>query len=180
MSAVAVTATSCGSSATAAEPSHAIGESFGGGTVFYIDGTGKHGFIAATADQSDGADWGCMSTSLAGAAGSAVGTGAQNTTDIVTGCSTAGIAARICDQLVLNGFSDWFLPSVAELNLLYGQRNVVGGFVTNAAYWTSTEVDGNTASYQVFSLAGTQGTQNKNWQTFGGTLLGHVRAIRAF
>jgi hypothetical protein len=156
-------------------PTFTIGQSYGGGTVFFVDGTAQHGLIAPTSDQSAGADWGCKGTSLTGASGTAVGTGAQNTIDVANGCSTAGIAARICDQLVLNGSSDWFLPSQDEVNLLYAQRNMLGGFDVSGLhfYWSSTEVDATTAR-------GHDATYFKDQQTFGGSLLGRVRCVRAF
>jgi len=159
----------------ATAPAFTIGQASGGGIVFYVDGTGNHGLIAPITDQSAGAEWGCRGTSLTGAAGTAVGTGTQNTADIVSGCSAAGIAARVADTFTLGGFSDWFLPSIDELNLLYAQRNVVGGFDVSGShfYWSSTEVDATTA-------LGQSGTYFKDQQTFGGTLLGRVRAIRKF
>jgi hypothetical protein len=143
--------------------------------VFFVDGTAQHGLIAPTTDQSLGADWGCRGTSLTGASGTAVGTGAQNTIDAVNGCSTTGTAARVCDQLVLNGSSDWFLPSLDEVTQLYAQRNVLGGFDVSGShfYWSSTEVDATTAR-------GHNATYFKDQQTFGGTLLGRVRCVRAF
>ena len=81
--------------------------------------------------------------------GTAVGTGNQNTIDIVTGCADAGTAARICSDLVLNGYSDWYLPSKDELNLLYTNHVAIGGFVVGD-YWTSTEVNSTNAWYQGF------------------------------
>ena len=36
-----------------------IGQNYGGGIIFYIDGTGQHGLIAAPSDQSAGVEWGC-------------------------------------------------------------------------------------------------------------------------
>ena len=36
---------------------HFIGESYGGGIVFYVYDNGQHGLIAATADQSTGIQW---------------------------------------------------------------------------------------------------------------------------
>jgi len=126
---------------------HYIGESFGGGIIFYIDGTGQHGLISATTDQCEG-KWGCYGT-LIGGTSPAIGTGQANTTAILNGCSEADIAARICDDLVLNGYSDWFLPSIGELNQMYLQRNLIGGFI-DAYYWSSTEYDDYYAWGQTF------------------------------
>jgi hypothetical protein len=75
---------------------------------------------------------------IAGADGIAIGTGNQNTIDIMTGCSEAGIAARLCGDLVLGGYSDWYLPSKDELNQLYINRVAIGGFASSD-YWSSTE-----------------------------------------
>ena len=68
----------------------AVGTSYQGGIVFYIDGTGEHGLIAATTDQSTGTTWGCQGT-LINTTSANVGTGQANTTAIVNGCNTAGL-----------------------------------------------------------------------------------------
>jgi hypothetical protein len=103
------------------------------------------------------------------------GTGAQNTSDIVAGCSTAGIAAALCDDLVLNGYDDWFLPSAGELYKLlieaeYG--GYLGGFIEGGNYWSSSEYDANNA-YQMQFGGLTFGAGYKNAALA-------VRAIRAF
>lgn len=98
---------------------YTIGENVNGGLVFYIDGTGIHGLVCAPSDQSTGAPWSCAGPVI-GANGTAVGTGSQNTIDIVNACSTSlGIAARICSDLDLNSYTDWYLPSKDELYLMY-------------------------------------------------------------
>ena len=86
------------------------------------------------------------------------------------GCGTAGIAARVADDYSLNGYDDWFLPSKDELDELYLNRLVVGGFA--GAYWSSSEVDGNFAWRQSFF----DGVQNSNFKPAAEG----VRAIRAF
>ena len=68
-------------------------------------------------------------------------------------------------------YGDWYLPSKVELNLLYNQTVVVGGFDNNI-YWSSTETDSNLAWYQYFHN-GFQVTNTKS-------LPNSVRAVRAF
>ena len=85
-----------------------------GGIVFYLtDNTGQHGLEAAPVDQSAAAPWGCFGFSIPGVNGTAVGTGAANTAAIVAGCAEAGTAAKVADAYSLNGYDDWYLPSIA-------------------------------------------------------------------
>ena len=111
-----------------------------GGIVFYITNGGFKGLEAAPVDQSNGIIWGCYGIDIAGAYGTAVGTGDANTAAIVNGCREPNFAAKVAADYTYNGYSDWFLPSKDELDLLYQQRNVVGGFTSNS-YWSSTEND---------------------------------------
>jgi hypothetical protein len=148
-----------------------IGQNFGGGIIFYIDSTGQHGLIAAPSDQSYGAQWGCYGTILWNSS-TAIGTGQTNTTAIVNGCSEQGIPARICNDLVLNGYSDWFLPSKEELDLMYSQRIVIGGFMS-IYYWSSSEY----SSIQAWGSNFYDGIQYPFSKDNGSIL---VRAVRAF
>ena len=59
-----------------------------------MDGNGG-GLIAAPSDAGS-AEWGCKNTLIPGADGIAIGTGYQNTINIVSACNTPGIAADIC------------------------------------------------------------------------------------
>lgn len=160
-----------------------IGQTYQGGIIFYLDSNGG-GLIAAPNDQASSAEWGCFGTEINGADGSAIGTGYQNTIDIQnTNCQTniSGnlIASDVCANLTLGGYSDWYLPSKDELNMMYeniGNGNALGlGDLGNFAmdfYWTSTEIDSNYACKQIFSI-GVQGDYCK----FGTY---YVRAIRSF
>ncbi len=148
-----------------------IGSTYGGGLVFYNDGA-AHGLVCATTDQSTGAEWGCNGTAIGGTL-TAINTGAANTNAIVLGCTTAGIAAKLCYDLVLNTYSDWYLPSKDELNLMYVnlQTQSLGGFASNT-YWSSSEIDSYYAWNQYFYNGG-QFSGNK-YSTY------YVRAVRAF
>ncbi len=153
--------------------SYAIGETGpAGGIVFYVTDDGTHGLESAPSDQGY-TGWGCSGTDLAGAEGVAIGTGAQNTLDIIAACQIEGIPAYIADNFSLNGFDDWFLPSRDELNLLYANLHIAGlGEFTWNSYWSSSEIDADLAWAQFFA-SGAQAAANK-------IINRGVRAIRAF
>ena len=102
--------------------------------------------VCAIADQNV-SEWGCYGSLIPGADGFAIGTGAQNTADILAGCSGSGIAAKVCDDLVLNDYTDWFLPSMNELDEMFLNKAAIdatavahGGSSFNPTlYWSSTE-----------------------------------------
>jgi hypothetical protein len=150
-----------------------LGSTFAGGLVFYNDANG-HGLVCTPSELSSGASWGCEGTAIPGTSVN-IGTGAANTAAIVAGCSTAGIAARLCNDLDYNTFVDWYLPSKDELNLMLVNLHLqaMGGFVTNGYYWCSTEFGAAYAWVQRFSVGGTQANASKNASY-------NVRAVRAF
>ena len=160
----------------------------GGGIVFYVDlnrPAGSRYFEAACVgwqNDCDGttadplAEWGCNGTLISGAGGHAIGTGEQNTADIVTGCPTPGVAAHLANDLVLGGQTDWFLPSKDELNEMFTNLHSpvtpLGGFSTDVFYLSSSEDDDASAFAQRFD-DGVQDNRSK------GTTY-YVRPVRVF
>jgi len=104
------------------ERDYAIGDvGPAGGLIFYENpkyaADGWRYLEAAPFDQSAGAKWSCFRRLLPGARGTAVGTGKQNTVDMLTGCTDPGSAAYLCAKLSVSGVRGWFLPSRDELLL---------------------------------------------------------------
>ena len=168
-----------------------VGEFYQGGVVFYLFVEGEtgyvagetHGLIAAVEDQSSGIRWNNGSNVATGATGTAIGTGATNTTTIISvqGPIETSYAAGLARAYTGGGYTDWFLPSKDELNKMYTNRATInttaaansGSDFVSDYYWSSTESGNNGAWAQDF-LNGSQTSTVKN-----GTYLS-VRAVRAF
>ena len=151
-----------------------IGDNFEGGIIFYTNSDGG-GLVIAPTDQNDG-HWGCGGVEFPGAYGDSLGSGYQNTLDIIAGCTEPNTAAYNCANLNLGGYSDWFLPSKEELNLVYENlvQNSSETYGLDGIYWSSTKsTNYNQAWVQVLSSSGNQYPENKNIHF-------NVRAIRAF
>ena len=142
-----------------------------GGIVFYLNESGG-GLEAAPTDQGLAA-WGCIGTTISGAGETAIGTGQQNTADILaSGCSSGSAADVASSYMGPDGATgDWFLPSKDALYQLYLNRKHVGGF-SSVYYWSSSESDDFFASSQSFQNGTDFGYLKK--LTIG------VRAVRGF
>jgi uncharacterized repeat protein (TIGR02543 family) len=159
----------------------------GGGKIFYVDmrrAAGSQYFEAACVGWTNNCDgetpdpeaqWGCIGSSIAGADGLLIGTGEQNTADILAGCATSGIAARLADEYTrtVNGvvYEDWFLPAQNELINMQYWDNEIGGF-SPYFYLSSFEV----SAFLVGSVFFTNGSQN----TYPKHVNGNVRPVRSF
>ena len=165
---------------------HYIGEHFGGGVIFHLckdSLAAEHGLIVAKTNLSSSYVWSSNSALLIGATAQSSWDGLSNSNAIV---AMGGIsAAKLCIDLVSGGQSDWYLPSIDELSLLWHNRfnvnktlSTINGatvFPLIAHYWSSTEntTDNSWAFDFLNGTANTYGLAFKN-------LNYNVRAIRAF
>jgi len=158
----------------------AVGNSYGGGKVAYILQSGdpgyissaQHGLIAAAADQSTGIYWHSNYTDgITSASGTALGTGNANTNAIIASYGTESNAARLCYDLSLNGYTDWYLPSKDELNKLRLNLSIIGGLTGNQ-YWSSSDYSTSLAWHQFFP----DGYQNG----YTKSVAVYVRCVRSF
>ena len=127
------------------QTTHYVGESFGGGIVFYISDGGEHGLITSTVDRSARIQ-------------------RQNSTSAVTNTVTDRIdaikGAEDDDEQVYfkyqdSYYRDWYLPTKYELSLLYLNRAVLGGYADFTKGWSSTDAGRVNAWFGSFATGGT-------------------------
>ena len=110
-----------------------IGDEALGGIIFYIDESGEHGLVASINDL--GAEsWGCTGVDIEEAENSNIGSGLDNTNAIINNCSQPS-AALLCSSYSYEDYSDYFLPSIDELELIASN---IGFNFLETYYWSST------------------------------------------
>jgi hypothetical protein len=171
---------------------HWVGENFGGGVVFHVykDALGEeHGLVCSLIDLSSSAPWsfGLFGTDVPNC--ESLWNGASNSAAIITSGVEVGVAAQLCDVYESGVFSDWYLPAIEELRIMYNNRYILnislsqiqGSAViflngtSDTFYWSSTEQSSGSAVRFYYFFNG-----NVNFTVSSKNGNGYVRAVRAF
>ena len=138
------------------EPTYAVGDIGPGGGYIFItpttsgNTTGKYFEVApfSTEVERVWAQTSYQNSLITGADGVLIGTGDQNTIDIINQGNTdpSLCAAKYCETLNFGGKTDWYLPSKNELSAI--RTNLIttlglGGFDTLRSHCSSSEYDAN-------------------------------------
>lgn len=155
---------------------YVLGMEAEGGIVFYIDESGQHGLVAAMEDIGPFA-WGCQEINISNSNEQLIGTGLQNSLNILAQCSETLIASSEALGFESEGYTDWFLPSFDEIQEMYfaigqGASNGNKGGFSNSWYWTSSQANEDIA----WSFSFSNGTTFNLFKT--STLM--IRPIRSF
>ncbi len=185
----ALYAANAGSTAGGGNFTHFIGEQFGGGVIFHLwkDAQGvEHGLIVDKTDLSTNQVWSNIQTTLIGASAQSSWDGLSNSNAIVGQAGHTSSAAALCLNSTNGGQSDWYLPSIQELNVLWNNYYTVARSLAQISgatqltsaffWWSSTEFDfdGNDAWGFDFNTGDAYGNGNAK------TNATYVRAVRAF
>jgi hypothetical protein len=166
---------------------HYIGEVFGGGVIFHLwkDNSGaEHGLVVDLNDLSGASGWSNVDNTLIGLSAQSYWNGLGNSNSIVSQIGHTSSAAVLCLNSSSSGQSDWYLPSIQELNMLWNNYfNVSMTFsqipgttqMDPSGYWSSTEYDINSAWGMAFDSGTTYANSSYNKNT-----IKRVRAVRTF
>lgn len=169
-----------------------LGEECQGGLLAYIDEQDTKLIVSAVNNAED-IQWGCRGQ-LLDITSREYGTGQENTQAVVnwhegweetwfTAPSSVGgycherndgtVAARVCNDLDLNGYTDWYLPSIDELDFIYENvhKNRQGDFGESEC-WSSSEFSEGSAWIKSF---GTRGDEYGYQKSFNRS----VRCVRS-
>jgi hypothetical protein len=168
-----------------------VGDFAHGGVVIWVDELGRSGLVCAKSDQTEGIRWYAGTRGDTRAYGDGIGAGKMNTAIIIAAHAAIGndgytYAAALCNELqVTEGgtvYADWYLPSIAELNLMLENRVLIdstatanGGnpFFPEGYYWSSTEMTDRLAWMEFFYTGHQEGYYKEGYTV-------RVRAVRTF
>jgi hypothetical protein len=160
-----------------------------GGVIFhrYIDNGVQYYLVVDTTNLSASSAWSNITGTLIGATAQSTWDGLSNSNAIVGQSGFTAGAAKLCLDSTNNSKSDWYLPSIDELSLIWQNRfninktlsgNSAFGSISGAtqifynAYWSSTEA-GSASVWTFYFDYGTADGNSKNYTNY-------VRAVRKF
>jgi len=149
-----------------------IGERYGGGIVYHVTDDGRHGLIHAVVEDAarkkrqhrihmDTIDF-----------RGGVGAGKIMTQPMVRDKKGRAGEVRVYALSGTDNLSDWYLPTRYDLNLLYLNRAVIGGYSDFSKGWRKSEVSSVNAWFYSFTT-GARFTNGKDDAIY-------VRVIREF
>jgi len=161
-----------------------------GGVIFhrYIDDGVQHYLVVDTTNLSTSSAWSNVTGTLIGSTAQSTWDGLSNSNAIVGQAGFTAGASKLCLDSTNNGKSDWYLPAIDELSLLYNNRFNVNRTLSGASssgsipgtptqilynvYWSSTEFSASNAWYFSFrsGVADNDGKVNAFY----------IRALRKF
>ena len=153
------------------------------GIVFHTyqvkDGS-THGLILSLNDLQAEVKWGPIDIDVESSENS--WDGQSNTSAIMMSIRDTNFAAGVCDVYKIQEFEDWYLPSILELNTLWGNLYDINrvlsetkdaALVNPSLYWSSTESNDKSAWFFSFF-------DGKPSNYYDKSSLLSVRAIRVF
>ena len=160
-----------------------VGKPTLGGIVFhtYRDSNNvEHGLIASVVNQSTSSTYSNIATNSIGSA--RLYDGQFNTNLMASQTSASSGAWKYANDYAYFGYTDWYLPSINELFLLFQNSfnvnktlsTIMGADLLdiNGIYWSSTQ-SSNTEAYTYYALPNDQVSVDKSYSNI-------VRAIRQF
>ena len=159
-----------------------VGKMYAGGEVFYVDASGQHGLVT-----SGMLPWNAWGEDIETKATS-TSDGYANTIKILDVYKNSKIvsAVKLANDLRDGGFTDWYLPSLDEVKILYNYTYVIKNTTTAvSAIWTSTEIyDKSDNTFKVYAIyfGGPPGPMSQDGRTFSTFKSSkyYTKAIRKF
>jgi hypothetical protein len=130
---------------------YGIGDRMFGGTIVDIEDNGYHGIVIADisygVERAWSTDYHSINTYTSGSANDKGKEHSKKVLDYYNTVSESAPAFEYCDNIVISGYDDWYLPSKSELS----EASVI---VNIENFWSSTEAPTSQASEDAYILRG--------------------------